>query len=131
MPRSLPQLEKATELQKKAAKVGFDWPSPAPVWDKIEEEMRELREALSSGSKDAVESEIGDLLFSVVNLSRALKVDATLALHKTNTKFERRFRAMEKRLTESGQPLKEAGLARMDEVWDQVKAEESGVEGKA
>ena len=77
------------------------------------------------GNGEAIEGEIGDLLFSVVNLARALKVDATIALNKTNTKFERRFRAVEKRLLESGVPLKEAGLARMDEIWDQVKAEES------
>jgi tetrapyrrole methylase family protein / MazG family protein len=130
VPRSLPPLEKSAELQKKAAKVGFDWPDPAPVWEKITEEMNELREALSLGDRDAVEEEIGDLLFSVVNLSRTLKVDPTLALHRTNVKFERRFREVESRLDAQGVSLKEAGLDRMDAVWNQVKAEESATKGK-
>ena len=130
VPRSLPPLERAAELQKKAAKVGFDWPDPAPVWEKISEEMAELQEALDGGIQHEVEAEIGDLLFTVVNLSRALRVDPALALHRTNTKFDRRFREVEARLTEQGVPLPKAGLARMDALWDQVKAEESAAEGK-
>jgi tetrapyrrole methylase family protein / MazG family protein len=124
VPKSLPPLEKSTELQKKAAKVGFDWPGPQPVWAKIEEEMAELREALDGGTRREVEEEVGDLLFSVVNLARLLKVDPSLALHGTNGKFERRFREVERRLEAAGTSPKEAGLSRMDELWNQVKTEE-------
>jgi tetrapyrrole methylase family protein/MazG family protein len=125
VPKSLPPLEKSVELQKKAAKAGFDWPGPEPVWEKIDEELWELREAVQSGDAARIEDEVGDLLFSVVNLSRLLKTDPGIALHGTNTKFENRFREVESRLTAQGVPLSEAGLARMDELWNQVKAEES------
>ena len=124
VPKSLPPLEKSAELQKKAAKVGFDWPGPEPVWAKIEEEMGELREALDGGNPRRVEEEVGDLLFSVVNLARLLKVDSSLALHGTNGKFERRFREVERRLAAEGSRPKDAGLTRMDELWDQVKTGE-------
>jgi MazG family protein len=123
--KSLPPLEKSEELQKKAAKVGFDWPGPEPVWDKIDEELWELRDAVRSGDAGRIEDEVGDLLFSVVNLARLLKMAPGIALHGANIKFERRFREVERRLTAQGVPLADAGLARMDELWDQVKAEES------
>jgi len=124
VPASLPPLEKSAELQKKAAKVGFDWPGPQPVWDKIEEEMEELRDALTGGEARRIEDEVGDLLFSVVNLARLLKVNPAVALHGTNGKFERRFREVERRLAAAGTSPKDAGLSRMDELWNQVKAEE-------
>jgi len=123
--KSLPPLERSFELQKKAAKVGFDWPGPSPVWEKIEEELVELREALGTADARRVEDEVGDLLFSVVNLARLLKVDPALALHGTNGKFERRFREVERRLAAQGTSPKEAGLARMDDLWNQVKADEA------
>ncbi len=122
---SLPPLEKAFELQKKAAKVGFDWPGPQPVWEKLQEEIAELREAQESGADGAVEAELGDLLFTVVNLSRLLGVDPAVALHGANTKFSRRFRQVEDRLRTQGSSPKEAGLERMDAIWNQIKAEES------
>jgi tetrapyrrole methylase family protein/MazG family protein len=125
VPKSLPPLEKSLELQKKAAKVGFDWPGPEPVWVKIEEEMRELKEALAGGTPAQVEEETGDLLFSVVNLARLLKVNPAVALHGTNGKFERRFREVERRLGAEGSSPRQAGLARMDELWNQVKEGES------
>jgi tetrapyrrole methylase family protein/MazG family protein len=125
VPKSLPPLEKSLELQKKAAKVGFDWPGPEPVWEKIEEEMRELKEALAGGTPAQVEEETGDLLFSVVNLARLLKVNPTVALHGTNGKFERRFREVERRLGAEGSSPRQGGLARMDELWNQVKDGES------
>jgi MazG family protein len=125
VPRSLPPLEMATELQKKAAKTGFDWPGPEPVWKKIEEEMGELREAISGGDTRRVEDEVGDLLFSVVNLARLLKVDSALALHGTNGKFERRFREVERLLAAEGTSPKDAGPARMDDLWNQIKSEEA------
>jgi len=125
VPKSLPPLEKAAELQKKAARVGFDWPGPEPVWDKIDEELWELREAIKTGDAGRIEDETGDLLFSVVNLARLLKMDPGVALHGTNRKFETRFREVEKRLTGQGVRLADAGLARMDELWNQVKTEET------
>ncbi|HET6486310.1 MAG TPA: nucleoside triphosphate pyrophosphohydrolase [Spirochaetia bacterium] len=126
VPGSLPPLERAFEVQKKAAKVGFDWPGPKPVWEKLEEETAELREARESGSDAAVESELGDLLFTVVNLSRLLGVDPSVALNRANDKFSRRFRQVEDRLRAQGSAPKEAGLERMDAIWNQVKAEEAG-----
>ena len=125
VPKSLPPLEKAAELQKKAARVGFDWPGPEPVWDKIDEELQELREAIKTGDQGKIEDETGDLLFSVVNLARVLKTDPGVALHRTNRKFESRFREVERRLADQGVRLADAGLARMDELWNQVKVEES------
>jgi tetrapyrrole methylase family protein / MazG family protein len=124
VPKSLPPLEKSLELQKKAAKVGFDWPGPEPVWAKIEEELAELKEALVRGEAASVEEETGDLLFSLVNLARLLKVNPAVALHGTNQKFERRFREVERRLAEEGTTPSAAGLARMDDLWNQVKAAE-------
>jgi tetrapyrrole methylase family protein/MazG family protein len=124
VPGSLPPLERAAELQKKAAKVGFDWPGQDPVWEKIEEELGELRAAVASGDDAHVEEEIGDLLFSVVNLSRLLKVDPALALNGGNRKFDRRFREVERRVRGQGVEPSEAGLARLDEAWNQVKSEE-------
>jgi MazG family protein len=131
VPASFPTLERAAKLQSKAAKVGFDWRSPEPVWGKIDEELRELRAAVQGGSQDRTEEEIGDILFSVVNLARTLHVDAALALHRTNVKFERRFREVERRLAAEGTAPAEAGLERMDALWNQVKAEESGEEDSA
>ena len=124
VPGALPPLSRSYALQKKAAKVGFDWPAAEPVWEKIAEEMRELAEAQASGDSGRIEEEIGDLLFSVVNLSRVLKVDPSVALHATNGKFERRFREVERRLEASGVHPAEAGLPRMDALWNQVKSEE-------
>jgi tetrapyrrole methylase family protein / MazG family protein len=123
--RSLPPLERSVELQKKAAKVGFDWPGPEPVWAKIEEEAAELRGALGSGNAEHAEEELGDLLFSVVNLARLLKIDPGVALNRTNTKFERRFRGVEARLHAEGLHPSVAGLQRMDALWNQIKSQEA------
>jgi len=131
LPGALQPLEKSLALQKKAAKVGFDWPSVSPVWDKISEELRELSEAADGGNPARVEEEVGDLLFSVVNLARFLKVDPSVALHSTTVKFERRFREVEKRLMADGTSPAEAGLARMDQLWNQVKSEEAPQPGAA
>ena len=122
--RALPPLEKSFALQKKAAKVGFDWPDQGPVWEKIAEEMAELRAAAADGSLTDTEEELGDLLFTIVNLSRFLKVDPSVALNRTNTKFERRFREVERRLAAQGVRARDAGLARMDELWNQLKSED-------
>ena len=129
LPGSLPPLERALALQQKAAKTGFDWPEAAPVWEKLEEEMAELREAVATGEHGKIENEIGDLLFTVVNLSRLLKMDPGLALRGSNAKFERRFRQLEAKLWESGTEPAQAGLARMDALWNQIKEEEPSAEG--
>lgn len=123
-PRTLPPLECALFIQKKVSKVGFDWNSLGPVWEKLEEETGELKDALRAGNDSEKEDEIGDLIFTVINLSRLLKVDPSLALNKTNQKFIRRFKAMEKRVVEKGLRLEEMRLDQMDEIWDQIKEEE-------
>ena len=125
IPKSLPPLEKAYAIQRKAAKIGFDWPAPEPVWEKLSEEIAELRGAVAGAEAALVEEEIGDLLFTVVNLSRLLKVDPALALQGTNRKFERRFREVERRLAERNVRPADAGLDQMDALWNQVKSEES------
>jgi MazG family protein len=122
--KGLPALMKAQKLQKKAARVGFDWPDAAPVLDKIKEETAELEEAVKSGKQDAVADEIGDLLFSVVNLARKLGVESEAALAAASKKFVRRFHAMEEKLIGEGKKLGELSLAEMDVVWDQVKLTE-------
>jgi MazG family protein len=124
IPGSLPPLERSAALQKKAAKVGFDWPAPAPVWDKLAEESRELRDAAASCDARRVEEELGDLLFTVVNLARFLGTDPSLALHRANDKFVRRFRAIERRLAERGIAPSDAGLEVMDGIWNQLRDEE-------
>jgi len=123
--KGLPALMKAQKVQKKAARVGFDWSDAAPVLDKIKEETAELEEAVKSGKQDAVADEIGDLLFSVVNLARKLGVESEAALAAASNKFVRRFHAMEERLVADGKKLGELPLAEMDVVWDQVKETET------
>lgn len=121
---SLPPLERAAALQRKAAKVGFDWPAADPVWAKLAEEMGELREAAAAGDAARVEGELGDLIFTVVNLARLLGADPALALNRANDKFARRFREIERRLAASGIEPSTAGLEAMDAIWDQLRAEE-------
>jgi tetrapyrrole methylase family protein / MazG family protein len=124
VPGSLPPLERSAALQKRAARVGFDWPAAEPVWDKLAEETRELREAAASGDARSIEDELGDLLFTVVNLARFLKVDPALSLNRANGKFTRRFQEIERRLAARGTTPAEAGLPAMDEVWNQLRDEE-------
>jgi tetrapyrrole methylase family protein/MazG family protein len=123
-PRTLPPLESALFIQKKVSKVGFDWDSLEPAWEKLEEETGELKDALRAGNDSRLEDELGDLIFTVVNLGRLLKIDPSLALNKTNQKFVRRFKTMEKRVEEKGLGLAEMRLDQMDEIWDQIKDEE-------
>ncbi len=121
MPRHLPPMERAYKLQKKVAKVGFDWKSPEPVWDKVEEELAEAREAMAKGSLEELESELGDLLFSLVNLSRSLGVDPGIALQRTNEKFSQRFRAVEKGMKAQGLPMSAEHMDSMDALWEKAK----------
>ncbi len=124
VPVAVPALSRALKLQDKAAEVGFDWPSAAPVLDKIAEEIAELKEAAGSADRAALSDEFGDLLFAVVNLGRHWKIDAETALNGTNAKFRRRFGFVERRLAQAGRSLGEASLADMEELWQQAKATE-------
>jgi nucleoside triphosphate diphosphatase len=123
VPRSFPALLEATKLGSKAAKVGFDWPDRAGLLEKVEEECREIEiEVLAGAAPEAVEGEVGDLLFTVVNLARHLRVDPELALRRTNAKFRRRFAAMEQA---SGRELSERNAAELEALWAQAKQQES------
>jgi nucleoside triphosphate diphosphatase len=128
VPVGLPALTRAIKLQNKAAKVGFDWPSLAPVLAKLEEELAELEEAIASAPKGAagspaIEEEFGDLLFVVANVARHLKIDPESALRAANEKFIRRFRFIEARLGEQGRSPAQSDLAEMDALWDAAKSE--------
>ena len=119
----LPALTRAAKLQRRAARVGFDWPAAAPVFDKIEEEIAELRKAMDEGA-DRIEDELGDLLFAAVNLARKLEQDPEQALRRACRKFERRFRRVETLLAEQGKPAGSASLDEMEAKWQWAKGEE-------
>ncbi len=122
VPLALPALPRAQKLQKRAAGVGFDWPDAAPVLDKVEEEIAELRAALQQRDAAATEEELGDLLFSCVNLARHLRLDAEASLRRSSNKFERRFGAMEALAAAAGESLETLDDARLDALWEQAKA---------
>jgi ATP diphosphatase len=125
IPLALPALSRAVKLQKKAARVGFDWGEVEPVMDKINEELAELRAELYKGHGSGhVREEIGDLLFACANLARHLGLDPEGALRGANVKFERRFRRVEAWLAEAGGTLQQASLAQMDALWERAKQEE-------
>ena len=124
VPQGLPALLRANKLQMKAAKVGFDWDDIAPVWDKVAEELAELRQAATSGNPSEIEDELGDVVFAVVNLGRFLGVETEVALNRANNKFSRRFHQVEEMLRQQGRKWQELDLAQMDELWMAVKAEE-------
>jgi MazG family protein len=124
IPRSLPALNRAQKLARRAAKVGFDWTRPEEVFPKIDEELGELKEAVGSGSPDHTREELGDLLFVIVNAARHLGINSEAALNSTSDKFERRFRHIETRLSEQGASLTDATLEQMDALWDEAKAKE-------
>lgn len=119
--KGLPALLRAAKLQKKAAKVGFDWPDEAGVFAKLREELDELEGAMKSGDSAAVDEELGDLLFSVVNLARFRKTDPEILMAAANSKFEQRFAAMEQDLKRHGLDLAAATAARMEESWELAK----------
>jgi tetrapyrrole methylase family protein/MazG family protein len=119
--RGLPPLDRAGKLQKKAAKAGFDWPDLAGVIGKIREELGEAEAAIQGGRGEQIEEELGDLLFSAVNLCRSLKIEPSAALQKTNAKFTRRFQHVEKRMKETGAEMKPENLALMDRFWEEAK----------
>ncbi len=121
----LPALTRALKLQKRAARVGFDWTRPKEILDKIEEEIGELRAEIDgAGTPDRIEDEIGDLAFALVNLARRLDVDPDSALRRTNGKFERRFRRIEQWLAEDGRTPDDADLDELEALWQRAKGEE-------
>jgi tetrapyrrole methylase family protein/MazG family protein len=123
--RGLPPLDRSFKLQKKAAKSGFDWPEVKLVIAKVREELEETEAVLSNteglSNTEALEGELGDLLFSAVNLCRFLKVDPSVALQRTNVKFEKRFRHVEKRMKETNREMKPENLREMDRYWEEAK----------
>ncbi|MDD3446963.1 MAG: nucleoside triphosphate pyrophosphohydrolase [Zavarzinia sp.] len=130
VPLALPALLRAAKLQKRAARIGFDWPDLLPVLDKLEEEIGELKAEITAGSgPDRLEDELGDVLFVLANIGRHLGVEAETALRSTNAKFERRFRHIERRLAEQGLEGRQP-LDRLDALWDEAKAIERVSSGK-
>jgi tetrapyrrole methylase family protein/MazG family protein/ATP diphosphatase len=122
---ALPALLRAEKLQKRAARVGFDWPEVEQVFDKLDEELGEIRaEIVADGGHDRLEDEVGDLLFVVANLARHLKVDPETALRRANAKFERRFRAMEAALAAVGERAGDQSLEDLEELWQAAKRAE-------
>jgi ATP diphosphatase len=121
---SLPALMRADKLQKRAARTGFDWAEPEPIFDKLDEETQELKEAMASGDAEAILDEMGDLLFVAANLARRLNVDPEIALRQANAKFERRFRAMEALASERGQDFTALDLDAQEALWQDVKKTE-------
>lgn len=119
--RAQPALMEAVQISKKAAKAGFEWPDFAGVLDKLREEVDELQEARAGGDPSAIESEIGDILFTVVNLARWSKVDPEAALRHTNAKFRERFAHVEKRVAGSGKEMADTPLEEMEAYWQEAK----------
>lgn len=122
VPPGLPGMTRAVKLQKRAARVGFDWPDAGAVIDKVAEEAAELRQAAQTSDKEHVEEEFGDLLFVIANLARHLDIDPETALRGANEKFIRRFQHIEKTFTDKGASLNDASLDEMEAVWDEAKA---------
>lgn len=126
VPAALPALHRATKIQKRAAKVGFDWDDASGPTEKVEEELAEVQEARAGGHTARIAEEIGDLLFAVVNLARLLGVDSEDALRVATGRFDARFRAMEDLAREQGIRMGEKTLEELDELWDAVKAQLAG-----
>ncbi|MGC1480614.1 MAG: nucleoside triphosphate pyrophosphohydrolase [Chthoniobacterales bacterium] len=124
VPNSLPGLMRAQKVQKKAARVGFDWPEATEVLARIDDELREARDAIESGAPDQVREEVGDLLFTVVNLSRKLGFDSEETMNGATAKFSRRFRAVEAAVRASGRGVEDCRLEELDAAWDLVKRTE-------
>lgn len=125
-PETAPALARAQRITERASRLGFDWPAPEPVWENIEEELEELRKAVLTGDKQRVREEMGDLFFSLVNLSRFLDVEAEAALSGAANRFLKRFEHIEKRLAERGKIPAGSSLAEMDALWEEAKQLERG-----
>ncbi|MCX2678557.1 nucleoside triphosphate pyrophosphohydrolase [Galbibacter sp. EGI 63066] len=121
VPRSLPALVKANRIQDKVSGVGFDWEQPEQVFEKLQEELAELSQEVKVNNRDKIEAEFGDVLFSMINYARFLKINPENALERTNKKFIKRFQYLESKSKELGKPLKEMTLAEMDVFWEEAK----------
>ena len=123
VPQSLPAIIKAYRMQEKAAQVKFEWENTSQVWEKVEEELNEFKEVALNPNPDKtkMEEEFGDLLFSLVNLSRFIQIDPETALEKTNKKFIKRFQYIEQKATEQNRTLNDMTLAEMDVLWNEAK----------
>ena len=121
VPNALPALIKANRIQEKVRAVGFDWEERSQVWDKVQEELDELRHEVEAMDREKMEKEFGDLLFSVVNAARLYGIDPEAALELTNRKFAKRFSYLEEKTIKQGQPLKDMSLDQMNEIWEEAK----------
>lgn len=121
VPNGLPAMVKASRIQDKVKGVGFDWEVPEQVWEKVQEELQELNEEVVSGNHDRIESEFGDVLFSMINYARFIKVNPEDALERTNKKFIKRFQYLEQKVNEMGKSLSDMTLAEMDVYWNEAK----------
>ncbi|MEQ8422713.1 MAG: nucleoside triphosphate pyrophosphohydrolase, partial [Arenibacter algicola] len=121
VPNGLPALVKANRIQDKVAGVGFDWEKPEQVWEKVQEELEEFQDEVKQGNADAMESEFGDVLFSMVNYARFLNINPENALERTNKKFIKRFQYLENKAKEQGKALKDMTLSEMDVFWEEAK----------
>jgi len=127
IPKNLPALARAQRVTERASYLRFDWPGPEQVWDKVAEELTELKSAAASGDRGRTREEMGDLLFSLVNLSRFLDLQAEEALAQTIDRFLQRFAHIERRIREQGKTLAEVSLEEMDSLWEEAKETERGV----
>ena len=121
---ALPALTRALKLQNRAARIGFDWPEMAPVLDKVQEEIDELQIQIKTGDVVAMMDEMGDFLFSVVNLARHLNIDPEAALRIGNDKFERRFKLLEKELAGRGDDISHLSIEALEMAWQNIKSQE-------
>ncbi|MFT4611943.1 MAG: XTP/dITP diphosphohydrolase [Glaciecola sp.] len=121
VPKSLPAMVKASRIQDKVAGVGFDWEEPHQVFEKVQEELAELQEEVNQNNQDKIESEFGDVLFSMINYARFLKVDPESALERTNKKFIKRFKYLEQKSKDLDKPLSDMTLGEMDVFWEEAK----------
>ncbi|MGV6845369.1 MAG: nucleoside triphosphate pyrophosphohydrolase [Lutibacter sp.] len=121
VPKSLPAVIKANRIQDKVAGVGFDWEKPEQVWEKVQEELKELNSEIESGNAENIEAEFGDVLFALINYARFIKVNPENALERTNKKFINRFQFLEKEAKKLGKSLHEMSLAEMDVYWNESK----------
>ena len=121
VPKTAPSLVKAYRIQEKVKGVGFDWERPEQVWEKVEEEIQELKREIKTGNKARVEQEFGDLLFALVNYARFLEINPDDALERTNRKFVKRFNYLENEVNSQGKSMKNMSLAEMDAIWEKAK----------
>ncbi|MBT4918895.1 MAG: nucleoside triphosphate pyrophosphohydrolase [Flavobacteriaceae bacterium] len=121
VPKSLPALVKASRIQDKVAGVGFDWEEPQQVFDKVKEELQELDDEISKNNADKIEAEFGDVLFSMINYARFLKINPENALERTNKKFIKRFQYLEKKAKQLNKPIKDMTLSEMNIYWEEAK----------